>query len=119
MQVEAATGGEDVVGFCGGLTAVLAAAAIPLQKALPCADLPNAAGTTSSQPVRAAFLTASRSSSSSSILGPRDSELLLDKAANQKQNLAVQEQHASAAEPGADMRQRDRVGCSPTDKPLL
>jgi len=54
VQVEAATGGEDVVRFCGGLSAVLAAAAIPLQKALPCADLPNAGHTTSPQPAHAA-----------------------------------------------------------------
>ena len=37
MQVEAATGGQDVVRFCGGLKAILAAAGIPLGKAL--ADL--------------------------------------------------------------------------------
>ena len=33
-QVEAATGGQDVISFCGGLRAVLAAVGIPLQKAL-------------------------------------------------------------------------------------
>lgn len=114
VQVEAATGGEDVVRLCG-LTAVLAAAGIPLQKALPCPDLPDAQGTTSSQ--HAASMTAS--SSSSSILGPRDNEPPLNEAANQKQNLAGQEQHASAAELGADMRQRNQVGCSPTNRPLL
>ncbi|KAL0027354.1 hypothetical protein WJX79_003195 [Trebouxia sp. C0005] len=63
FKVEAATGGEDVVRFCGGLTTVLAAAAIPLHKAL----------------------------------------------SYQKQNLAGQEQHASAAELGADMGQRGQV----------
>lgn len=114
VQVEAATGGEDVVRLCG-LTAVLAAAGIPLQKALPCPDLPDAQGTTSSQ--HAASMTAS--SSSSSILGPRDNEVPLNEAADQKQNLAGQEQHASAAELGADMRQRNQVGCSPTNRPLL
>ena len=34
-QVEAATGGQDVITFCGGLKAVLAAVGIPLHKALP------------------------------------------------------------------------------------
>ena len=35
LQVEAATGAEDVVRFCGGLEAVLGAAGLCLQKALP------------------------------------------------------------------------------------
>ncbi len=116
MQVEAATGGEDVVRFCGGLTAVLAAAAIPLQKALPCADLPNAGHTTSSQPLPAAFTTAS--TSSSSIPGPRDNELPPNDAANQKENPAGQEQHAIAAELGADARLRDQVDCNSCDRPF-
>ncbi len=113
--MEAATGGEDVVRFCGGLTAVLAAAAIPLQKALPCTDLPNAGHTTSSQPAHAASMTAN-SSSNSSILGSRDNQLPLDKAANQKENPAGQEQRASAAELGADTRLRDQVDCSSSDR---
>ncbi len=115
--MEAATGGEDVVRFCGGLSAVLAAAAIPLQKALPCADLPNAGHTTSPQPAHAASITAS-SSSNSSIPGCRDNELLLNEAANQKENSAGQEQHASAAELGADTRLRDQVDCNSSDRPF-
>ena len=43
--MEAATGGEDVVRFCGGLEAVLGAAGVSLQKALPCPHT----GTTCSQ----------------------------------------------------------------------
>lgn len=39
IQVEAATGGQDVIRFCGGLTAVLAAVGIPLSKALPSSQL--------------------------------------------------------------------------------
>ncbi|DBA70641.1 TPA: hypothetical protein ACH3X2_012024 [Trebouxia sp. C0005] len=109
FKVEAATGGEDVVRFCGGLTTVLAAAAIPLHKALSYADLPNAGHTTISQPAHAVSTSASRSSSSSSISGPRDNQLPLSEAADQKQNLAGQEQHASAAELGADMGQRGQV----------
>ena len=35
VQVEAATGGQDVVKFCGGLRPILAAANLPLGKALP------------------------------------------------------------------------------------
>lgn len=34
--MEAATGGQDVITFCGGLIAVLAAVGVPLHKALPC-----------------------------------------------------------------------------------
>lgn len=47
-QVEAATGGQDVIRFCGGLKAVLAAVGIPLNKAQPsslqstCSDNPPA-----------------------------------------------------------------------------
>lgn len=40
-QVEAATGGQDVIRFCGGLTAVLAAVGIPLSKALPSSLQPS------------------------------------------------------------------------------
>ena len=116
--MEAATGGEDVVRFCGGLSAVLAAAAIPLQKALSCADLPSAGHTTSLQPAHAAFLTAS-SSSNSSIPGPRDNQLPLNETAEQQQHPAGEEQHASAAELGADTRQRDQVNCNPFDRPFL
>lgn len=42
-QVEAATGGQDVITFCGGLTAVLAAVGVPLHKALPSSLGPLAA----------------------------------------------------------------------------
>lgn len=34
MQIEAALGGHDVVQFCGGLAQVLAAAGVPVHKAL-------------------------------------------------------------------------------------
>ena len=98
---------------------MLAAAAIPLHKALSYADLPNAGHTTISQPAHAVSTSASRSSSSSSISGPRDNQLPLSEAADQKQNLAGQEQHASAAELGADMGQRGQVDCNTTDRPLL
>ena len=117
MQVEAATGGEDVVRFCGGLSAVLAAAAIPLQKALSCADAPDAGHTSSSQ-LRHAASTTANSSSNGSIPHPRDNQLPLDKAADQKGNSAGQEQHASAAELGADTGQRDQVDCSSSDRPF-
>lgn len=40
-QVEAATGGQDVITFCGGLRAVLAAVGVPLHKALPSSLHPN------------------------------------------------------------------------------
>ena len=115
--METATGGEDVVRFCGGLSAVLAAAAVPLQKALPCADLPVAGHTTSPQPLHAAIMTAN-SSSNSSIPGPRDNQLPLNEAADQQQHSAGEEQHASAAELGADTRQTDQVDCSFSDRPF-
>lgn len=35
LQVEAALGGQDVVDFCGGLTAVLGAFGVPVHKAVP------------------------------------------------------------------------------------
>ena len=40
-QVEAATGGQDVIRFCGGLKAVLAAVGIPLHKAIPSSLRPS------------------------------------------------------------------------------
>ncbi len=70
MQVEAATGGQDVVRFCGGLHIVLRAAGLPLQKALPTSAVskavPNASlQTTQLEPQAAATGAASTAAPSS------------------------------------------------------
>ena len=72
IQVEAATGGQDVVRFCGGLRAILGAAGLPLGNALPC-PAENAASTQSLQPeaeTQAAAVSAPGSEAGAGVFGP-------------------------------------------------
>ena len=112
LQVEAATGGEDVVKFCGGLKAVLGVASVPLHKALLCPEVSQAEITGSLQPTlqsEAAPVHVVPSNISNGLSGSTSDEKLQQSNVDQGQCLPGNEQHGCRVEQGADFSQKDQV----------
>lgn len=112
-QVEAATGGEDVVRFCGGLKAVLGVAGIPLHKALPCPEASQAEITGSLQPIlqgEAAPVHDVPLNSSNGLPGSTCDEKLQQSNVDQGQCMPGKGQVGCGIEQGADFSQKDQVG---------
>ena len=94
MQVEAATGGQDVVRFCGGLKAILAAAGIPLGRALADSEQPKPTANESSLQVGKTAVTAANMGNSVQLSGQHEHSQQQQSAVGHGSLVSIKEGHA-------------------------